>query len=372
MTILPEDDQPVSGEQQMGHGLKKASLSVVIPNYNHARYLPEALQAILNQSCRPTEIIIIDDCSTDNSVEVIESFMRQEPIIRLYRNEQNKGVIFSLNRGLSLASGDYVYFGAADDRVYPRLFEKSMDLLARYPEAGLCSALLQLIGPNGEDKGWIRTPVISQNACFLPPKKVIAELLSHGFWFTGQTIVYRRDAILNDTDGFLEELAYRTDHFVDYVVAAKYGACFIPEVLATYRILASGYAETVFDDEGLSRRTFSGLLELMRSPRYAPLFPESFVSVLRYRGWYDLEVRTQRRIFQSEIDFIERLKALQPKATLLDKAFFFLLKMMTVIGSMIAKIYLWHRRVNWDFRWLAMKVKTRFSDHGRRGSTDKN
>lgn len=345
--------------------MTKARLSVVISNYNHARYLPVALQAILSQSCRPKEVIVIDDCSTDNSIEVIEAFVRQDPIVRLYRNEENMGVIFSSNRGLSLATGEYIYFGAADDRICPGLFEKSMALLAMHPAAGLCSALLQLIGPDGEDKGWIRTPVISHKASFLPPKKVIADLTDYGFWFTGQTIVYRRDALVKDTDGFLPELYHRTDHFVDYVVAAKHGACFIPEVLATYRILPSGYAETMFENQELSKKTFAKLLELMRSPKYAPLFPECFLRVLQDRGWFDLEVRALRGVFQSQIDFIGRLKVLRPKPTMLDRTFLFVLKVLVDIGNIIAKSYLWHRRMNWNFRWLGMKIKTRFSRHTR-------
>jgi hypothetical protein len=264
-----------------------------------------------------------------------------------------------------LATGEYVYFGAADDRICPDLFEKSMALLAKHPEAGLCSALLQLIGPNGEDKGWISTPVVAESDCFLPPKKVISDLTAYGFWFTGQTIIYKRDAIFHDTDGFPQELAHRTDHFVDYVVAAKHGACFIPEVLATYRILASGYAETVFDNEELSRSTFTRLLELMRSDKYAPMFPESFVRSLQDRGWYDLEVRSLRRIFQSQMNFIGRLRVLRPSASWLDSVFFFLLTVLTIVGSAVAKIYLWHRRINWDLRWVVMKFKTRFSKHAR-------
>ena len=340
-------------------------LSVIIPNYNHSQYLPEALSAILSQSFQPMEVIIVDDCSTDNSVEVIEAFIRKHPIIRLYRNEQNSGVIFSTNRGLSLVTGEYVYFGAADDRICAGLFEKSMAMLTKYPEAGLCSALLSLIGPNGEDQGWIPTPVISDKACFLTPKKVIADLRAYGFWFTGQTTIYKRDALVNDTDGFLQELFHRTDHFVTYVVAVKYGACFIPEVLATYRILESGYAETAFDNEELSRSTFNRLLELMRSDKYAPLFPEAFVRSLQDRGWYDLEVRSLRGRFRSQMNFICRLRALRPDASWLDRIFFSLMTILTSAWFAVAIVYLWHRRINWDLRWVVMKFKTRFSKHAR-------
>ncbi len=311
-------------------------------------------------------MIIIDDGSTDNSVEVIEEIARKDPIVHLYRNEQNQGAILSANRGLNLAVGEYIYWGSADDRICPGFLEKSMDLLAQYPQAGLCSALLQLIGKNGEDKGWIKTPVISPTACFLPPEKVLVTLTRYGFWFTGQTTICRRDAILRGTGGFMPELAHRADHFVDLAVALKYGVCFIPEVLATYRMLDSGYAEASFDNEELSRTTFAKMIQLMRLPKYAALFPEKFMKVLEGRGWYDLEVRTLRRLIRNQTDFLGRLRALRPNSTLLDKAFFAALKLLTLLGGFVAKTYLWHRRINWDFPWLAMKLRTRFSRHARR------
>ena len=357
-------------ERNSGEVLPATStLSVVISNYNHGHYLSEALHAILSQSLRPLEVIVIDDCSTDNSVEIIEEIARKDALVRLYRNDENKGVIFSTNRGLSLAAGEYVYFGAADDRICPDFFQKSMSLLRRYPAAGLCSALLRLIGPEGQDRGRISTPVVSSVPCFLPPSSVISNLTSRGFWFTGQTVIYRCDAIRQDTDGFLQELAHRTDHFVDYVVAAKHGACFIPEVLATYRILASGYAETVFDNEELSRSTFSRLLELMRSPKYLPLFPEKFVGTLEARGWYDLEVRTLRRINQSQLALLGRLRSLRKRTSPVDYIFLFLLRTFILVSGSLASAYLWHRRINWDFRWLWMKMKTRFSRHASSASS---
>jgi glycosyltransferase involved in cell wall biosynthesis len=349
--------------------LKKGTLSVVVPNYNHAHYLPEALQAILDQSCRPLEVIVIDDCSTDNSVEVIEGFARKDPIVRLYRNEQNQGVIFSLNRGLNLAVGEYVLWGAADDRVCPGFFEKSMELLAQYPQAGLCSALLQLLGEKGEDKGRVRSPVISQTACFLPPEKVLATLTRYGFWFTGQTTICRRDAVLRETGGFMPELCHHTDQFVDMVVALKYGACFIPEILATWRVLDSGYAETMFNNVELSRATFDKMTQLMRSPKYAALFTEEYTKIWEWRGRYGLEMRHARRLLQDQIDFLGRLRELRPKPTFLDRVFFAVLKLLAMTGGLVAKAYLWHRRVNWDFSWLAKMLRSSYSGRAHRNST---
>src|SRR5438034_2246469 len=95
------------------------SLSVVVPNYNHARYLPVCLKAILAQSVAPIELIVVDDASTDNSVEVIRRFAAQSPLVRLVQNEKNLGVMANQIKGLDLARGEFVFFQAADDEVQP-------------------------------------------------------------------------------------------------------------------------------------------------------------------------------------------------------------------------------------------------------------
>src|SRR5437762_2359536 len=91
------------------------TLSVVVPNYNHAHYLPKCLAAILGQSLPPTEVIMIDDGSTDNSLEVLGQLAREHPNLHVHRNERNRGVVWTANRGIDLAQGDYLFFTAADD-----------------------------------------------------------------------------------------------------------------------------------------------------------------------------------------------------------------------------------------------------------------
>jgi glycosyltransferase involved in cell wall biosynthesis len=351
--------------------MKAVTLSVVVCNYNHAHYLPEALNAILNQSCRPLEVIVIDDASTDNSVDVIEQFVRRDPIVRLYRNEHNLGMWLSGNRALSLAVGDFIYFAAADDRVYPDLFEKSIKLLTQYPQAGVCSALVQLIGEQGDDKGWIKSPVIAKSSCYLTPKEVLSTLIRDGFWMTGQTTILRRDVLLRDTDGFMPELGHFSDLFLDMDMALRYGACFIPEVLATWRVLETGYAQTMWRDVALSREKFARVTELMRSSKYATIFPEAFTKVWEWRGWYGLEMRYYRHLLKDQVDFLERLRELRVKPTLLDTSFFAMLKFFVLAGGFLTKVYLWHRRINWDLPWLLVMLRSRFYKYGRQSDSQK-
>src|SRR5688572_14043909 len=107
--------------------MSKPTLSVAISNYNHAHYLPDALEAILSQSYPAMEVIVIDDASTDNSVDVIERFARQNRSLRLIRNSSNMGVLHNANKLLGMVSGEYFYSAAADDRVLPGFFAKSME-----------------------------------------------------------------------------------------------------------------------------------------------------------------------------------------------------------------------------------------------------
>ena len=97
----------------------KGTLSVVMSNYNHSHYIQEALQAILSQSFSPLEVIVIDDGSTDNSVQIIERIAKKNPTVKFYRNVENEGVWHSSNKGAKIATGEYIYFCAADDRVCP-------------------------------------------------------------------------------------------------------------------------------------------------------------------------------------------------------------------------------------------------------------
>src|SRR5689334_14895665 len=117
-----------------------ADLSVVIANRNHARHLPRALDAVLSQSVRPREVIVLDDASTDDSVRVLQGFARQHPCLRLLRNGTHRSVTATYNRGFALATGDYVLPGAADDYLLPGFIETAMAQFARHPRAGVCVA----------------------------------------------------------------------------------------------------------------------------------------------------------------------------------------------------------------------------------------
>tara|TARA_B110000438_G_scaffold303469_1_gene365088 strand:- start:1343 stop:2431 length:1089 start_codon:yes stop_codon:yes gene_type:complete len=266
-----EDKKPIYADNDDGH-----TLSVVFPNFNHSKYLPEALDAFLSQSRPPDEIIIIDDASTDNSVDVIRAYMEKDARIKLICNKKNMGVEHNINRLIEMATGEYIFLSAADDQVLPGFFEKSLEMLARYPEAGLCSGIVRLIGENSEDRGIRDLPVVSREARYFTPEEVKEILCKYGRWIQISALIMKRECLLKE-GAQREEMGSFADQFLTLVIALKYGACFIPEPLGCWRQLPSGNANQLGRDWKALGSRGEAIVGVMQK-EYKDLFPNEFIS----------------------------------------------------------------------------------------------
>jgi glycosyltransferase involved in cell wall biosynthesis len=113
------------------------AVSVIVPNYNHARFLPRRLDSILNQSFDDIEVIILDDASSDNSHDVITSYLA-DPRVRFYPNKTNSGSPFiQWNRGIQLAEGNLVWIAESDDYAEGDFLASLVPLLREQPKLGL-------------------------------------------------------------------------------------------------------------------------------------------------------------------------------------------------------------------------------------------
>jgi glycosyltransferase involved in cell wall biosynthesis len=330
--------------------ISRPTLSVIMPNYNHAGFLPESLGAILAQSFSPIEIIILDDASTDNSVEVIERIARVDSRVKLVRNERNIGVEATVNRLLGMATGDYLYSPSADDRILPGFFEKSMTLLARYPQAGLCSTIGRLIDEQGHDRGIRSLPVISREARFFSPEEVQRVLLTYGRWIDAGSVIYRRDAFARE-GGQIMELGSFADTFTNLVIALRYGACFIPEPLSCWRQMATGHAARSGIDWNayLDRGTYAAML--MRT-RYGDLFPTKFVDNFERHWMYCTSfVAGKRARFEQEQILRQALSTLSPSPSFVDRIFWFGIRLSMGIQTLLWRLYSMIKFPSWHW-WV--------------------
>lgn len=119
-------------------------ISVIMPTYNAERYVGKAMESILQQSFCDFEFIIIDDCSTDESYKIIESYATHDKRIRLFRNNENKKLPYTLNFGISQASGKYIARMDADDVSYPDRFSKQFEFMENNPDVGVCGTMIDV------------------------------------------------------------------------------------------------------------------------------------------------------------------------------------------------------------------------------------
>src|SRR6478735_6868594 len=101
------------------------TVSVIVPNYNHAAYLPARINSILQQTYTDFELILLDDCSADNSREILENFRHHPKVSHIVYNEVNSGTTFKQwNKGIGLSKGKYIWIAESDDNCEAGLLEK--------------------------------------------------------------------------------------------------------------------------------------------------------------------------------------------------------------------------------------------------------
>lgn len=128
-------------------------VSVIIPNYNHAPYLTERMESVLGQTYQDFEIIILDDCSTDNSREVIERYRGNSHVSQIVYNEQNSGGVFKQwKKGISLAKGELIWIAESDDKSDPQFLETLVRCFTNHGDLALafCKSILF----DGKGKTW--------------------------------------------------------------------------------------------------------------------------------------------------------------------------------------------------------------------------
>jgi len=124
-------------------------ISVVMPNYNAAKYISQSIESVLNQTYKNFEFIIIDDCSTDDSWDIIQKYASVDSRIIALRNDKNNDISFTLNRGIAIAKADYIARFDSDDICDLHRFEKQINFLSKDEnrDIGVLGANLRLIDP---------------------------------------------------------------------------------------------------------------------------------------------------------------------------------------------------------------------------------
>jgi glycosyltransferase involved in cell wall biosynthesis len=159
--------------------MNEPAVSIILPTYNGSRYLAEAIQSCLDQTFADLELIVVDDCSTDESPKIIAKFAEKDPRVRVARHEQNKRLPGAINTGMALSRGRYLTWTSDDNLYRPNAIAEMVAVLEGDSSLGMVYANSTFIGASGEalSPGFIGPVDLLANinavgACFLYRREV--------------------------------------------------------------------------------------------------------------------------------------------------------------------------------------------------------
>lgn len=133
-------------------------ISVIISSYNYGKYLEEAIDSVIGQTYKDWELIIVDDGSSDNSIEIIKSYCAKDERIKLFQHDDklNHGLKETLLLGIEHVTGDWIAFLESDDYLSPYNLAKKVDVIKRHPEVKLVFNKVKFMGEENRTKKQLR------------------------------------------------------------------------------------------------------------------------------------------------------------------------------------------------------------------------
>lgn len=146
----------------MLQNMKTPLVSIILPVYNGEQYIKEAVESMLGQTYANFELLLLDDGSTDKTIEILRSYTDHR--IRLIKNEQNLGIVATLNKGIMLSNGLYIARMDADDISHRERLLKQVEFLQQNPNVGMIDSVMEYIDENSKPVGRMNSDIIDEGA----------------------------------------------------------------------------------------------------------------------------------------------------------------------------------------------------------------
>jgi glycosyltransferase involved in cell wall biosynthesis len=199
-------------------------VSIVVPSYNHKKYIKETILSILNQTYKNIELIVIDDGSSDGSIELLQDLQKNYSFQLIVR--ENKGLIKTLNEGLNLANGKYFCVVASDDIFLSNKIEVQVALMEKNTQYAFCFSKMNIIDDNSKFVKHLKAKHAQSGDVFY-------KLYARNF-VTAPSVMLRRDILL-EMGGYSDQFKVE-DYPLWLKISKKYKVGFINEYLVNYRI----------------------------------------------------------------------------------------------------------------------------------------
>ena len=167
--------------------MKKSKVSVIMPVYNGERYIREAIKSILNQTYKNFELLIIDDCGQDKSMDIVRAYAKIDDRIRIIYNRSNKGIAYSRNVGLDVCDGEYIAIMDDDDYAFNYRLSKQVEFLDNNPQYDVVGGKAKWIDGEGR--------VINPEIDLLKDEKKIKTMFLFFNIFNNSEVMFRKEIV---------------------------------------------------------------------------------------------------------------------------------------------------------------------------------
>jgi glycosyltransferase involved in cell wall biosynthesis len=252
-------------------------VTVICISYNHARFVRQALDAVMAQHYKPIELLVVDDGSSDGSQEIISQWLAHHPEVRFFPLGTNGGNCKAFNTAFRHASGKYVIDLSADDVLLPARVGRGVELLESRPAVGVQFSDAELIDAEGKRLGFHSDRFPHHT---IPEGKVFREILSR--YFINSPTMMIRKSLLDRLGGYDESLAYEDfDFWVRSAPLTEYA--YIPEALVQRRVISTSMGKQQHQGSGKQAWT---TLKVCQKARELCTSPEDS-GALKKRTWYE-------------------------------------------------------------------------------------
>lgn len=215
---------------------KTPLVTIGIPNFNYAHYIEEALDSVAMQTYKNIELIIVDDCSTDNSISVIEKWIKNYSgnfTINLIKNKTNLGLTKTCNVILKNASGKYYQTLDADDRLAEDKINRQIQVLNKNPEAAFIYGNVWVMDENGKVAAEDYLKRINYDETGMPEGNIFTQLFTFNFVPLPSVLINTKFA--RDAGGYDNSLQVQ-DYYLSLKLSKKHPVIYQPLKLAYYRV----------------------------------------------------------------------------------------------------------------------------------------
>ncbi len=237
-------------------------LSIVIPSYNYARYLPEAIESVLCQNYSDFELIIVDDASTDGSQDIAHDYASRDRRIQVIQHKKNQGLYSSVSDGFKHSQGYYFHAFSSDDKYLPGFLDKTLKHLELNPRISLCYSDCGYFydsEPNHILTKKLLPP--SSKPCVFSPKEIISFCSKRQFMISGHTAIVKKASM--EKYGFYNPKLYCwMDWFLFHSIALSESTAYIPETLCAMRLHPNTYTSSCLN-KSLKNEIITNVLSML-------------------------------------------------------------------------------------------------------------